>query len=88
MLNVGQANFPFTGLCVQFSVRKMYGLKQLAVKGLKYSGIRATEIKTFWPMQWYALDISPKNDMSGGRQWKQSSTGPLIVLLSGHGPPD
>ena len=34
-LAIGQANFPFTGLCVHFSVRKMYGLRQLAVKGLK-----------------------------------------------------
>ena len=31
---IGQANFPFTGLCVHFSVRKMYWLGQLAVKGL------------------------------------------------------
>ena len=34
-LVTGQANFLFTGLCVRFSVRKMYRLRQLAGKGLR-----------------------------------------------------
>ena len=33
---IGQADFRLTGLCAHFSVRKMYGPGQLAVKGLNW----------------------------------------------------